>query len=196
LRRPSTWYDDQRWPPHTTQCDVNDERTEATMKNWLRDQREYQSTVYDVAYEVFGLDKDARTDYVSMNLTAAMIELGEAYQEVPWKPWAKVNKEEVWKEKREKFIGEIVDTLFFLSNALTAVGCTDEELARAYAAKMGVNKKRQADGYDGISTKCTHCGAALDEPGMDVNAAIKNSSGQLFCSTRCELAKAGVVVGR
>lgn len=162
------------------------------MKDWLRDQREYQSDVYGVAYEVFGLDKNARTDYVSMNLTAAMIEIGEAYQEVPWKPWAKVNKEEVWKEKRGKFIGEIVDVLFFLANSLTAVNCTDEELAKAYQAKMGVNQKRQAEGYDGVSTKCTQCGAALDEPGMDINTAIKNSNGQLFCSTKCELRKAGV----
>ena len=163
------------------------------MENWLRDQREYQSQVYGVAYEVFGLDKDARTDYVSMNLTAAMIELGEAYQEVPWKPWAKVNKEEVWKEKRGKFIGEIVDTLFFLANSLTAVGCSDEELKLAYEAKRGVNKKRQDDGYDGVSTKCAHCGSALDEPGMEHNVYITDGKGKKFCTTRCELAHAGLI---
>jgi|SRR5579859_173657 len=163
---------------------------------WLTDQKQYQKETYGVDYPHMARDAENRTAYVSMNLTAAIIELGEAYQEVPWKPWAKVDKDAVWTENRHKFIGEIVDTLFFLANALTAVGCDDQELAMMYQAKMGVNKKRQEDGYDGISTKCAFCKAALDEPKANKLQQTQDAKGRRFCSSNCEIRQINKELGR
>jgi hypothetical protein len=161
--------------------------------NWLLDQRRYQQETFKVDYPGMASDAGARTDYVSMNMTAAMIEMGEAFQEVPWKPWATINKAESWKRTRAAFIGEIVDVMFFLANALTAVGCTDEELAVRYSQKMTINERRQATAYDG-NDKCTNCGRAFDDLaeiakndfGANGWTKIQWGTGEKFCCSACE----------
>lgn len=131
--------------------------------NWLKTQRAYQATTYKVDYPHMKRDVDNRTAYVTMNLNAAFLELAEAQQETPWKPWATAeNRTEKWQQNRGKFVGELVDVLFFVANALVAVDCTDEELAVRYAQKMEINRQRQAVGYDG-SNKCYICGRAFDD---------------------------------
>lgn len=152
---------------------------------WLATQREYQADTFGVDYPAMETDPERLTGYVTTNLWAAVHEIVEAGAETPWKPWATVDKGEVWRANREKFVGEVVDVLFFLGNALTAVNCTDEELATAYGAKMAVNRQRQAAGYDG-KNKCASCGRALDEPGSDGSSVIDRGNGVRFCDVTCE----------
>lgn len=150
---------------------------------WLANTYGYQGTHFGIDYRAFNRDIDARMDYLKTNLFAAMIELGEAANEVPWKPWAKGDKQAIYEGKRDKFVGEMVDVMFFIANALTAVGVTDTELNERYLAKMQVNQDRQKNGYDGASTKCANCNGATDEPGMP--APMRSQDGRLFCSADC-----------
>jgi hypothetical protein len=149
---------------------------------WLEEQAAYQAETFGVNYAAMASDPEELTRYVTMNLNAAFLELAEAQQETPWKPWATVDKGRVWAENRDRFVGELVDVLFFVANALCAVDCADEELAKRYAQKMGVNRRRQADGYDGMSAKCPRCNRALDEPGA---LPIAGTDGTAYCSTLC-----------
>lgn len=138
---------------------------------WLHAQRLYQAQTFGVDYAELVKDVDKRTDYVTMNLNAAFLEVAEAQQEVPWKPWARTeDRVATWAVNRDKFVGEIVDVLMFLGNALTAVGCSDEELAVKYAQKMEVNRQRQAAGYDNRN-KCDGCGRAFDDKGVKVGGS-------------------------
>lgn len=153
---------------------------------WLHGQRVYQVETFGVDYAQMMKDVNAKTDYVTMNLNAAFLELGEAQQETPWKPWVKTgNRETQWQKKRDAFVGELVDVLFFVANALTAVNCSDEELATRYQQKMDVNIQRQAAGYDGLN-KCTQCGRAFDDTHQNATLIIRRSEGQQFCDTTCE----------
>jgi hypothetical protein len=152
---------------------------------WLDEQYAYQAQTFGINYAAMADDPEELTSYVVMNLTAAQLEVAEAFQEVPWKPWATVDKGEVWAANRDRFVGEVVDVLFFLANALTAVGVTDQELAERYAAKMAVNRERQATDYDGKSTKCAQCTRALDEPGV---TPLLNVDGKpTFCGEVCRV---------
>lgn len=133
---------------------------------WLREQREYQTETFNVDYAEMDADVDALTAYVTMNLNAAFLELAETQQEVPWKPWAKTEKRvEVWATGRDKVVGELVDVLMFVGNVLTAVNCSDEELAERYEEKLAINRQRQAVGYDNRN-KCAGCGRAFDDKGV------------------------------
>ena len=153
---------------------------------WLHDQRRYQTETFGVDYPLMARDVDARTTYVTMNLNAAFLELAEAQQETPWKPWAKTaDREKQWAQNRDKFVGEMIDVLFFVANSLAAVNCTDEELAVRYAQKMEVNRQRQAVGYDGTN-KCTHCGRAFDDVHQNTTLIIRRDEGKQFCDTTCE----------
>lgn len=151
---------------------------------WLDDQRRYQADTFGVDYPLMWTEPDAevQTEYVKEMTLAAFAELGEALNEMPWKSWAKLDRREAWRKSHDKVVGELVDVLFFVGNVLAAVGCTDIELATRYNEKMGVNRQRQADGYDGVSTKCPNCNRALDEPGTVAYAA---RNGVIYCSTVC-----------
>jgi dimeric dUTPase (all-alpha-NTP-PPase superfamily) len=118
--------------------------------------------------ESFGVDPESLTDeqrdeFIRWNALALMDELSEALDEVNWKPWASAHG---FKD-RDAFVKELVDLLHFLTNLFLAAGADADEVIDRYFAKAAVNAKRQAEGYDGISTKCEHCGRALDEPGRN-----------------------------
>lgn len=166
------------------------------MKDWLERQKAYQEITYGIDY-VELWKTDGIVDYVSTMLTAAQLEVAEAYQEVPWKPWAQLTPEqrtEILGDHSAKVTGELVDVLFFVANALVALGTTDLQLERAYAAKMGVNRQRQVDGYDGVSTKCASCGRALDEPGAA--EPVTGHSGKLYCGYICGATEDDVTIRR
>lgn len=118
--------------------------------NWLEETKALQELAYGHV-----LPKTEIPDivqWVVINHVSAIDELHEALNEVSWKPWASAQF-----VNREAFIGEIVDALHFVGNLLAGVGCTDEELSAAYAEKMTRNAKRQLEGYDGVSDKCSIC---------------------------------------
>lgn len=136
--------------------------------NWIGEQERYQTETFKVDFKSMKKDPAKLTDYVTYNLFAAVHEIVEAGQETPWKPWANVDKAEFWESHREKFIGEIVDVMFFIANSLVAVGCTDQELNEAYYRKMAINRQRQAAGYDG-KNKCGECGRAFDDKHVEAS---------------------------
>lgn len=104
------------------------------------------------------VDLDERKDFARWNITAAILELGEALEEVPWKPWASTTV-----ENREAAIGEVVDALHFIANFLLLIRATGMELTAAYKKKNIKNLQRQIDGYDGKKEKCKYCNRELPE---------------------------------
>jgi hypothetical protein len=85
-------------------------------------------------------------------------ELHEALQEMGWKPWATSKHFHT-----EAVQGELVDAFHFFMNLCIVSGLTPEKLYEQYLAKRTKNQKRQAEGYDGVSTKCPGCKRALDD---------------------------------
>lgn len=155
---------------------------------WLSGTYGYQSTHFKVDYRRMQTDVKYRMDYLQTNLLAAMVELGEAANEIPWKPWAATSdtdRQKLFDEGRQRFVGEMVDVLFFVANAFTAAGVTDRELQLAYTAKKRVNEDRQASGsYDGITEKCAlpGCGRALDEPDLNGETDVITNLAGSYCS--------------
>jgi hypothetical protein len=104
-----------------------------------------------------------RAAYVTINHTALIKELGEALDEIHWKDW-----EDNDYLNREQYVKELVDALHFLMNLLLIAVHRNEvgtgsisdlasEIYSRYFDKAAVNAKRQEEGYDGVSTKCS-CG--------------------------------------
>lgn len=113
--------------------------------------------------------------FITWNHTALVKELGEALDEVGWKPWASsrfCNGKPAMKE--------MVDAWHFFMNIMLAIGawatlvddeCDEfEELAGIaqffedyYRQKNAKNLQRQVDGYDGVSEKCATCYRDLSE---------------------------------
>jgi hypothetical protein len=106
-----------------------------------------------------------RVVYIREMQQAAIMELCEALDEVGWKSWATSRH-----INRDAYVGELVDVLHFWINMLLALGDDPAKLAREvfirYETKGRLNAKRQADGYDGVSTKCPQCHRALDDPAV------------------------------
>lgn len=132
---------------------------------WLEFHKNFQEGTYGTDFSAFETDFEKRTEFVAWNLHAAFVELGEATDETPWKPWSSRDKKEMWLANRDRFVTECVDVLFFLGNALNAVKATDLEIAEKYLTKAGVNTTRQETGYDAASTKCPGCKRELDKEG-------------------------------
>jgi hypothetical protein len=125
-------------------------------------QREFQASM---GYDFASMGLEMRVEYIKDMTLAAVRELFELLDETSWKPWATgtyVN--------RAKAFGELVDAWHFFMNLALALcpNATPDDVARmltdGYHEKQEINRQRQRDGYDGVSTKCTHCGRALDEP--------------------------------
>ena len=137
--------------------------TDAVRWGWLASSRELQERYFGRDYNALRTDPILLADTIMMNHTAAVVELGEAMNEVGWKPWATPRG---W-VNREAFIGELIDVMHFIANLLTAVDCTDEEYEAYYQDKQAVNRARMTSGnYDGIKGKCPHCHRAWDDPGV------------------------------
>jgi len=121
--------------------------------NWLATTRELQTKSF--GQDPATLEGDAKADFITWNLAAVVVELGEMMNEFPGhKNWV-LDRTII---NREEFIGEAVDALHFLGNILATVGCTDEELSIRYLQKVEKNRARMASGaYDGVTDKCPTC---------------------------------------
>lgn len=152
------------------------------MWKWLTSTKTLQEDYYRFNFDELRRDPNAFANYITWNHTAAVVELGEALNEVGWKPWAKPRG---W-FNREAFIGECVDANHFIANMLVAVGATDEEYEVAYQKKQEINRQRQRDGYDGLN-KCLLCGRALDDPTtecrVETNTRTKEKDDMAWCQT-------------
>lgn len=120
--------------------------------------------------------------FFAWNAAALVFELGEASDEIGWKPWATDRRLD-----RGKYIAELVDLMHFLANLLRLANVSGRELTMAYQAKMTKNLQRWQQGYDGVSDKCPNCHRELDEPSLQKYAAFQQGTGKLltFCTERC-----------
>lgn len=140
---------------------------------------------HDLQTEVYGYNFQRmlptdRIQYVKDMKLALDAELQEALDETAWKPWTANRTVPNW-VSRDAYVGEMVDVLHFFINMLLVLGDDPRDLAievaNRYLQKHDVNKQRQADGYDGKSTKCGGCGRALD----DAAVMCMRSGDQGFC---------------
>lgn len=131
--------------------------TEYTLRDALNDQDELQSSTYG-GQSPRDLTGEARLQFIRVNVLALEDELHEALGETGWKPWATSDH-----VNEAAFQSELVDALHFLLNLMLAGHIDADEFLAEYQAKRLKNKKRQAEGYDGVSTKCPGCKRALDD---------------------------------
>lgn len=120
-------------------------------------QREMQTTSFGA--DPMTLEGEERVQYIKDMVLAATDELHEALGEVGWKPWATSRH-----VNDEALKGELIDLLHFVINLMLVAHLTPEEIHHRYFVKAARNKQRQAEGYDGVSGKCSGCGRALDDP--------------------------------
>lgn len=136
-------------------------------------------STYALQQEAFGIEPDALegdefADYITLNCTALLVELGEFMQEIGWKTWAEPRG---W-TNRDAAVKELIDVAHFLANLACALGLTDEEWEERYRAKQDTNRRRQTDGYDGVSSKCPGCRRALD----DSATMADDNTGMIRCA--------------
>lgn len=116
--------------------------------------------------DLAGMTTTDRINFIKDMYIAATQELGEALDEVSWKPWTNGDP----RFAVLAFLNELTDVWCFVMNMWLAAmpHASAEQIAlamtTAYDAKMLINFQRQDDGYDGISSKCPECGRALDDP--------------------------------
>lgn len=98
------------------------------------------------------LDGEERNNYVQAMSLAAVIELGEALQEISWKPWASGDY-----FHREAYLMELIDMLHFWMNLVLIATDKPNDVINVYMRKAQINADRQAVGYTGME-KCETCG--------------------------------------
>jgi hypothetical protein len=95
---------------------------------------------------------------------ALIKELGEALDEIGWKPWA--NYPGGPDINADAFDAEMVDAWHFFMNMMLIRGMTPDQLYRGYLRKNQINHNRISNGYDGVSSKCPVCHRELTDPGV------------------------------
>ena len=150
-----------------------------TIAEPLQNHRQYQESVYGYDFAAMQKDAEARTEYATWNILAAINELNEALAEIPWKPWADDDKAETWAKNRDKFVGELIDVQFFLNNLFLAAGVDDSEFDEKFLAKSQKNKSRQErdGGYKAQTNGCPSCRRELDREG-----ATYEHEGYVICT--------------
>lgn len=138
---------------------VHSETTSVPWWRWLRSTRQLQKDHFGVNYSELRGEKLA--DYMRTQIAAIASELGEFTAEVDWKPWVNADRERGW-INRDQAVGELVDLVHFVANALCAMDVTDDEWEDRYRQKQEINRERRATGYDARSTKC-RCGRAVED---------------------------------
>jgi len=129
-------------------------------------QRRLQLSMPDPNKVPADLRGDERAAFLTWNAWALSDEVHEMMGETGWKPWATSRHLNV-----EQALKEMVDAWHFFMNILLVIGgeagWTTEQLAAEfidrYVAKNAVNAARQADGYDGVTSKCPRCRRELSE---------------------------------
>ena len=123
-------------------------------------------------------DPQTSCEYIKDNVTACTAELFELLEETGWKPWSSS-----WHVDVEKCRKEWIDAWHFLMNLANKLDMTETMIYRMYVEKHEVNRQRQVDGYDGVSTKCPQCNRELDTRGA--LALEQRSNGPRTVCTGC-----------
>jgi len=113
-------------------------------------------------YDLNEQTNEQRIDNIKENVLACTDELHEALNETSWKRWATAQF-----INDDALKGEIIDAFHFIINLALHAGMSAEEFFQRFIEKNQRNLRRQADGYDGVSSKCPHCSRALDDVGVD-----------------------------
>ena len=123
-------------------------------------------------------------DFVMFNAVAAIVEIAELLNELPWKPWSKKRGRPA-QGGRDQAVVEWIDAMHFMGNLGLALRVTKGELNEKYAAKSEVNLQRQRERYGGrvpmqddpivpFLKELRATVAMLDGSGDDVNRQLKN----------------------
>jgi len=120
-----------------------------------------------------------RIQFVKDMAYALEDEIHEATAEIGWKPWAASDH-----FNTEQYNKELIDALHFFVNLMLAGDMTPAMVWRMYVKKNELNRRRQEEGYDGVSTKCSHCKRALDDIGTGFLVSIDNPDLR-FCGQKC-----------
>lgn len=136
------------------------------------------------------LGGDDMATFMTWNFAACIKELSEATDEVGWKPWTQGPNARFINQPQ--FNMEMVDAFHFFMNMLLVANPDwtpaqiAEDFTKLYLRKNAVNARRQADKYDGVSTKCPNCHRELSE--VDQLARVTQPIGVAnyhFCSQNC-----------
>lgn len=135
--------------------------TEDRLAVIIRLQKEFQEDILGHGDLSRMLLTDRAADYFRTQSLALIFEIGEAGNEIGWKPWA--TSRHIHHKRYRK---ELIDAFHFLINLMLLDGMTAEDIYEGYLEKQSINRLRQAAGYDGITGKCSSCGRAFDDDGV------------------------------
>lgn len=120
-------------------------------------------------------DREPLINFLQWNNKALIHEIVEEEAETGWKPWATSKHVNI-----EAARGEWIDQFHFMLNKALALGMNAEMIQQLYDSKHDKNAKRQAEGYDGVSTKCPGCGRALDDAAVNCTLIGENEIRRQF----------------
>lgn len=144
---------------------IDDHVINLTIDPRLTHMLEMQRTLqlmYNEGKSIEEFTPEERMQAIRDNVLALEDELHEALAETGWKPWASSNH-----LNTEAFKSEMVDAWHFFMNLMLHSGMTANDLYQGYVKKNAKNIQRQADGYDGVTTKCIHCKRAYDDEAVE-----------------------------
>jgi len=152
--------------PHTPDADNFAYTTPDRLQQLLNSQEQLQINSYgNSPSDLLPADPEAAIDFLRWNVLALEDELHELLGETGWKPWATSRHVNLTAAK-----GELIDAFHFFMNIALLLGMDADDLFDGYQKKRAKNARRQAEGYDGVSTKCPGCHRALDD---DATACIR-----------------------
>lgn len=129
---------------------------DGALTRMMRAQNKLQLETYGIDYSI--MTDEERIAHFKEMLHALNDEMHEALGEMGWKPWATSNH-----FNQEAVQDELVDAWHFFMNLMLISGMTPDLLLEKYDLKRQRNMARQAEGYDGVSTKCRGCKRAYDD---------------------------------
>jgi hypothetical protein len=101
--------------------------------DWLSTTRNHQAEVHGVDHLELACNADKLTEYVSRKLNVAAQAVEHARVAVPQESWSEEAQRKLWEEDRGIFVDDMVHALACLGAILTAVGCTEKEMAERIA---------------------------------------------------------------
>lgn len=144
-------------PPGSYVPGVNEDRL-ATI---IRMQKHFQENILGHNFaDMLGTPKMG--DYFRTQAFSLMTEIGEASTEVAWKPWAS----DTSFINHKAYRSELIDALHFLINLMLLDDMSADEIYEGYLEKQRKNRARQANGYDGVSSKCPSCKRDYNDAGV------------------------------
>lgn len=124
------------------------------------------------------MDMDEKIQFIKDMHIALTDEMHELLGEVDWKPWTHGERQINYDGAKK----ELVDVWHFFMNLMLVLGMSTDDLYKAYMKKRQVNADRQANGYDGRSTKCGNCGRALEDVTLhDIKLPGTNITDVVLC---------------